>query len=141
MKSSRLYLQLVRELPCNHPWLYSCFIEHGFHTVRRTESGLRTDLVIEQVMMRSIKRRGGLTRGRESVHLQWICSMHKCAGIHDAMTTATKLRHKTSEQHVELGSSRSKRDYDDLKKIQNWFNAFEPSTQTVFFVIGFNCFV
>ena len=83
-------------------------------------------------MMRSIKNRGGLTRGRgvtESVRLQWICSMHKCAGIHDAMTTATKLKHRTSEQHIELGASRSKRDYGDLRKIQNWFNVFEPFNQ------------
>ena len=66
-KSSRLYLQLMRELPNNHPWLYGCFIKQGFHTVRRTDrywAGLWTDLVIEQVMMRSIKSRGGLTRGR-----------------------------------------------------------------------------
>ena len=83
-------------------------------------------------MMRSIKSRGGLTRGRdvtESVRLQWICSMHKCAGIHDAMTTATKLKHRMSEQHIELGASRSKRNYDDLRKIQNWFNVFEPFNQ------------
>ena len=57
-------------------------------------------------MMRSIKSCGGLTTGRgvtESVCLQWICSMHKCAGIHDAMTTVTKLKHRMSEQHIELG--------------------------------------
>lgn len=110
-KSSRLYLQLMRELPNDHPWLYSCFIEQGFHTVRRTDiywTGLWTDLVIEQVMMRSIKSRVGLTRGggvTASVRLQWICSMHKCAGIHDAMTIVTKLKHRTSEQHTELGAS------------------------------------
>ena len=92
-KSSRLYLQLMRELSCNHPWFYSSFIEHGFHTVRRTErywARLWTNLVIEQVMMRPIKSRRGLTRGRgvtESAHLQWICSMHKSAGIRDTMTT------------------------------------------------------
>ncbi|XP_065911780.1 uncharacterized protein [Dysidea avara] len=131
-KSSRLYLQLMRELPTDHPWLYCCFIEQGFHTVRRSDrywAGLWTDLIIEQVMMRSIKSRGGLTRGRgvtESVHLQWIYSMHKCAGIHDAMTTATNLKHRTSEQHIEFGTSRSKRDYEDLRKIQSWFNQYEP---------------
>jgi len=134
-KSSRLYLQLMRALPTDHPWLYCCFTEQGFHTVRRTDkywAGLWTDLVIEQVMMRSIKSRGGLTRGRgvtDSVRLQWICSMHKCAGIHDAITTATNLKHRTSEQHIELGASRSKRDYEDLRKIQNWFNVFEPFNQ------------
>lgn len=114
-KSSRLYLQFMREQPTNHLWLWHCFTEQGFHTVRRSNrhwAGLWTDLIIEQVMMRSIKTRGGLTRGRgvtETVHLQWIHSMHKCAGVHDAMTTATNLKHRTSEQHVELGTSRSKR--------------------------------
>jgi len=71
-----LYLQLMRELPTDHPWLYHCFAEQGFHTVRRSNrfwAGLWTDLIIEQVMMRSIKSRGGLTRGRgvtETVRLQ-----------------------------------------------------------------------
>ncbi len=79
--------------------------------------------------MRSIKSRGGLTRGRElteSVRHQWIFSMHKCAGVHDAMTTMTKLKITISEQHVDLGVSRCKRDYKDLKKIQEWFNYHEP---------------
>ena len=131
-KSSQLYLQVMLELPTDHPWLYQCFINHGFHSVRissRFWADLWTDLTIEQVMMRSIKSRGGLTKGRgvtEAVHLQWIYSMHKCAGIHDAMTTVTDLKHKTSEQHVELGISRSKRDFEDLSKIQEWFNEHEP---------------
>ena len=127
-KSARLYLQLMRDLPTGHPWLYDCFIEQGFHTVRRSSrywAGLWTDLIIELVLMRSIRSRGGLTRGRgvtESVRLQWIYSMHKCAGVHDAMTTTTNLRHRTSEQHVELGTSRSQRDYEDLSKIQKWLD-------------------
>lgn len=80
-KSARLYLQLMRDLPTGHPWLYDCFIEQGFHTVRRSSrywAGLWTDHIIEQVLMRSIRSRGGLTRGRgvtESVRLQWIYSM------------------------------------------------------------------
>ena len=53
-KSSRLYLQLMLELPIDHPWLHNCFVEQGFHSVRRSSrywAGLWTDLVIEQVMM------------------------------------------------------------------------------------------
>ena len=30
-KSSRLYLQLILELPTEHPWLYECFIKQGCH--------------------------------------------------------------------------------------------------------------
>ena len=66
-KSARLYLQFMLNLPEEHPWLHSCFIEEGYHTIRRSDrywAGLWTDLVIEQVMMRSIKSRGGLTQGR-----------------------------------------------------------------------------
>ena len=80
-------------------------------------------------MMRSIKSRGGLTRGRgitETVQLQWIYSMHKCAAVHDAMTTVTDLKHMTSEQHVEFGTSRNTRDYEDLIKVQDWFDQHEP---------------
>ena len=45
----------------------------------------------------------------EAVRLQWIYSMHKCAEIHNAMTAITDLQHTTSEQHIELGNSRSSR--------------------------------
>ena len=79
--------------------------------------------------MRSIKSRGGLTRGRgvtESVRLQWIFSMHKCAEIHEAMTTTTNMKTKASEQHIELGKSRCKRDFEDLLKIHEWFDQHEP---------------
>ena len=72
--------------------------------------------------MRSFKSRGGLTRGRgvtETVWLQWIYNMHKCAAVHDALTTFTVLKHMTSEQHVELGTSRNKRDYEDLIIVQD----------------------
>ena len=95
------------ELPNDHPWLYKCFTEQGFHVVRRSSrywAGIWTDIIFEHVTMRSIKSRGGLTRGRgiiESVSLQWIYSMHKCAGIHDAMTPITNTKHKTSKQHVD----------------------------------------
>jgi hypothetical protein len=131
-KSARLYLQLMLELRTDYPWLYHCFQEQGFHTVRRSNrfwAGLWTDLTIEQVMMRSIKSRGGLTRGRgvtETVRLQWIYSMHKCAGVHDAMTSVTNVKHKTSEQHIDFGTSRSNRDFADLGTIQEWLDQHEP---------------
>ena len=35
-KSSRLYVQMMLELPNDHPWLYKCFTEQGFHVVRRS---------------------------------------------------------------------------------------------------------
>lgn len=131
-KSGRLYLQMMLELPSTYPDLYVKFADEGYHTVRRSDrfwGGLWTDLVIEQVMMRSLKSRGGLTRGRgvtESVLLSWIHSMHGCASVHNSMTELTNLQHKTSEQHVELGRSRIKRDNSDLEKLDQWFNTYNP---------------
>ena len=71
-------------------------------TVRRSErlwAGLWTDIVIEQVLMRSLKSQCGLTRGRgmtESVRQQ---RMHDCAAIHDEMASLTGTQHTTSHQH------------------------------------------
>ena len=36
-KSARLYLQFMLNLPEEHPWLHSCFIEKGCHTIRRRD--------------------------------------------------------------------------------------------------------
>jgi len=73
-KCARLYLQLMHDLPTSHPWLHDKFGIDNCHSVRRDRfwAGLSTDLVIEQVMMRSIKDKGGLMHGRgmsESVQL------------------------------------------------------------------------
>ena len=112
------------ELPKDFPWLHEMFVNQGIHAVRKSNrywSGLWTDLVIDQVMMRSIKSRGGLTRGigiTESVCLQWILSMHKCAGIHEVMMMMTNMKTKANEQHIEFGRSRCKHDFQDLLKIQ-----------------------
>ena len=131
-RSSRLYLQTMLDLPETHPWVYENFAVKGFHTVQRSDrfwAGLWTDLVIEQVIMRAIKSRGGLTRGRgvsENVRVMWINSMHRCASVHNAMCTFTGLQHKTSEQHIELGVSRVKRDNDDLEKLQSWLKIHSP---------------
>ena len=79
-KSARLCVQEMRK-----------FVEE-YHTVRRSDrqwAGLWTDIVIEQVQIRSLKSGGGLTRGRgmpKSVRQQWIYSTQACAAIHDAMS-------------------------------------------------------
>ena len=56
-------------------WVYERFTVHGFHAIRRTDRfwvGIWSDLAIEQVPVRSLKSRGGLTRGggiTESIRL------------------------------------------------------------------------
>ena len=90
-------------------------------------AGLWTDLTIEQVMMRCIKSRGGLTRGRgitEAVRLLWVYSMQNCAEVYDAITDVTGLVHRTSDQHVELGSTRS--NVGDLNTILKWLAQQNP---------------
>ena len=67
-KCARLHLQEMRDLETTHPWVYKCFKEKGHHTVRRSDrywAGLWTDLIIEHVMMRSLKTRDGITRWRD----------------------------------------------------------------------------
>ena len=64
-KATYLYLQSMQELSAIHPKGQEMF-ENGFHSIRRTDrfwAGLSTDLVIEQVLMRSMKTSGGLIRG------------------------------------------------------------------------------
>ena len=136
-KAARLYLQQMLQLETTHPWVYDKFANHGYHTVRRSDrfwAGLWTDIIIEQVMMRSLKSRGGLSGGRgttESVRNQWVHSMHRCASVHNAMCDLTGHYHKSSEQHVELGETRIKRDIADMKKIDLWFESHDPFDTSV----------
>ena len=77
VKSARLYLQQMMELETDYPWVYKNFTENGYHTIRRSNkfwAGLWSDLIIEQVMMRSLKSRGGITRGRG------VTELYECYG-------------------------------------------------------------
>ena len=56
--------------------------------------------------------------------------MHRCAEIHSSMSSLTSLLHVSSEQHVELGVSRKRRDNTDLQKIISWFNNHNPFSFT-----------
>jgi len=59
------YLQFMQSLDTIHPDVYQSFTS-GLHVIRRRDrwwAGLPTDLVIEQVLMRSLKTADGLTRG------------------------------------------------------------------------------
>ena len=97
-KSGRLYLQQMLELPTTHPQIYKYFTEHGYHVIRLTDkfwSVLWSDLVIEQVLMQSIRRVGGLTRGRgfaQSTRDQWNLTAHYMASLHDGLTKLTSTQ-------------------------------------------------
>ena len=85
--------------------------------------------------MRSVKSIGGLTRGREMNELVtnfWALTLHCCGEVEQAMRDVTKTFGEISEQHVELGSSRCSRDFDDLRKMHQWWeasNLFDFSNQ------------
>ena len=83
-KSAYVYLQIVLRLPETHPDAHRKFME-GYHdVVRRSDrfwAGLSTFLIIEQVLMRSIKTHVGLTRGKgmtENKRLVWVLYMPVC---------------------------------------------------------------
>ena len=80
-------------------------------------------------MMRTVRSRGGLIRGRgftESVRILWVYGMHKCANIHSAMSHLTQLKKTTSEQHIDMGAARIKQDYKDLNAMVSWLRAHDP---------------
>jgi hypothetical protein len=130
-KSARLYLQLMVELPSTHPWLYEMYSKHGLHSARRSDrfwAGLSTDLLIEQTMMKAVKGRGGLTRGRgfnDSVRTMWISTAHHLGNVHLAMSSVVGMTDGTDE-HMDVGMSRVSRDSSDLQKIIEWLDCNDP---------------
>ena len=82
-KSAYVYLQIVLRLPETHPDAHRKFME-GYHVVRGSDrfwAGLSTDIIIVQVLKRSIKTHVGLTRGKgmtEKQRLVWVLYMPVC---------------------------------------------------------------
>jgi len=72
-----------------------CQLNSDLFVIRRSDrlwAGLPSDLVIEQVLMRSLKTNGGLTRGRgmeETQCLRWLLAMSACAGVSEVMQEMT----------------------------------------------------
>ena len=131
-KSARLYLQIMKNLPVTHPWLYKQFAENGHHAVRRSDrfwAGISTDLSIEQILTSAIKVRGGLTTGRgftEAVRTTWVYSLYRNASLTAAVNDLTKIRCEASESHIDTTASRVSRDYNDVCKLLAWFKDHDP---------------
>ena len=65
-KSAYVYLNNMLELESQHPDIHTSF-KLEKHVIRRRDrywAGLSSNLVIEQVLMRSVKTTVGLTHGR-----------------------------------------------------------------------------
>ena len=73
-------------------------------------------MTIGQILMRSMKTSGALTRGRgisPSTIAKWVHSMRAASRVIDAMGTFGGVACITSEQHVDLHESDQKRDHAD----------------------------
>ena len=85
----------MMQLESDHSDVYLAF-KRGHFVIRRSNrywGGLSTDLIIKQVLMRSLKSTGGLTRGTGFNELQralWVMSMPTCSSYNLASAGAHK---------------------------------------------------
>ena len=121
-KSAYVHLNNMLELESQHPDVHTSFTL-GKHVIRRSDrywAGLSSDLVIGQVLMRSVKTTGGLTRGRgltETHKLVWLLSMPACAEVNCALQDLTAVNYNTSDQNKEATRARQERDSKDTEEL------------------------
>jgi len=83
-----------------------------FFPVRKSSKfwcGVWSDMAIEQTYVREMKCKGGLTRGRgvkDSVLQKWTGTMATMSTICEIVESFSNAHFSTSEQHVEMRSSR-----------------------------------
>lgn len=132
-KSVYIYLQNMMDLKTEKPDIYQHFV-NSLHVVRRSDrfwAGLSTDLVIEQVFMRSLKSTGGMTRGRgmsEAQRSLWVLSSPSCAEMNDAMQQYTSVQYVSSEQHRDTTQARLDRDNQDTAALIGFLRSRNPFT-------------
>ena len=130
-KSGSLYLQSMLQLHENNPDVFRAFV-NGNHVIRRSDrywAGISSDLTIEQVLMRSLKTNGGLTRGKgfaESQRAIWVLAMPVMAEINSSMQESTNVDYYTNEQHKECTHSRLKRNNHDVVKLLSFLEKRNP---------------
>ncbi len=130
-KSVHVYLHNMENLSEEHPTVFQHF-QAGMHVGRRSDrywAGLSQDLLIEQVLMRSMKTTGGLTRGRgmtETQRLVWLLSTNACSQVNLAMQELTSVGYLTSEQHKDLSVARQKKDTCDTQELLGFLTARSP---------------
>ena len=131
VKSSYLYLQTMLDFAAKNSKVFQYFKSGGF-VVRRSErhwAGLACDLTIEQVLLRSLKTTGGLTRGTGLSDVQrsiWLLSKPVCSKYSLQMEDNIGILHSASEQHKSIGKTRLKRDIEDTGKIMDRLQNVSP---------------
>ena len=130
-KVASVYLDEMDQLPSKHPDVYSLFLQ-GHHVIRRSDrewGGVSSDLAIEQLLMRSVKSSGGLTRGTgmtENCRTIWVLSRPICSMVHNAMQELTGVEHRTSEQNRGMSPSKISRDWHDMNVLYRFFRERNP---------------
>ena len=110
-KYARVYLQRMSNFQDKFSDVHQHF-ENSLHVIRwsdRLWAGLSSDLVIEQVLMRSMKTSGGLTRGRGMTEQQrstWLMSMPVCAEVNRVILELTRISYDTGEQNKNMTKAR-----------------------------------
>ena len=134
-KCVRIHVQQMRSLKVTNASLYASF-SNGEFVLRRTDklwAGLSLDLVIEQVLMRSLKTTGGLTHGRgipEQPRLTWSISRPTCGEVNAFLQSLTGTVYVSSDQHVECLPSRIRRDRKDLMTLITFIKIVSHFTHT-----------
>ena len=106
------------------------------HVIRRSYShwsGIATDLIIEQVLMCSLKSIGGLSHGRgwsEAQQLSWLLSRPTCAKYNHSFQKLTSVCFLSSDLHSPTHSwstgARMTRDMHDVDKLTIFFTMYDP---------------
>ena len=128
---SRLYVQEILTLSNEKPCLYQQFID-GKHRVRcstRYGSGLWSELVIEQTLMRSLNSSRSLTRSRgfeDNVRHLWVKSVRYTSAVHESMISLSGVHTGSSDQNKEMGFAKWICDFEDCNKIYNRFVTRNP---------------
>ena len=129
---NQLYVQQMEELPAE---ICILFAESGYFTIPCSDkywAGVRSDLTIEQVLMRAIKTSGGLTGRRglyDSTVARWIKSLPLTIPLCNNLDNFAGVSHEPSEQHKELRTSRQIRDNHDADCFIEWLEA-RPTFQS-----------
>ena len=106
-----------------NPAEYTKLTRNSLFTIRRSDklwAGTWSDVTVEQALMRTMKTRDGLTRGRgfsEKYLSRCIGSVPSCIEVSQAIEQYCDVRTVTSEQHVEIRDSRQSRGADSVKKL------------------------
>ena len=93
------------------------------HVVRHSDR-YKAGLIIVQVLMRSVKTHGGLTRGRGMTEIQRLVLalfMPAWKNVNEAMQKLTGVSYQTSEQHIckDISTARQARDVRDTHACAN----------------------